>query len=466
MSLIEMTVTEVQEELARTEMRSRSLGAPILHETTPSAFLTAGLDIEESQYVIFLCIQYYADVLLRRKLSPLVKTTGNTSTAKQAAGVAEQRSVIQARLRVWEALRIVYMPGLLQYWQDIGEDPNRDVEAEEKALWLPSSLPASRRETICHVGLPDMELKLRAAQLADALNGVRHALRVKARMIQFKNKNICGQRSGTRSRAIIDGIHERAKSQAYRYRIAREARFSLEGEGEWCSVYRELKNDDVRSYQDPERAKAWAGRRGIEEDGIAVDDVGERDDGQDEMDIDLLPADRTPREGTGQTRRTLSWIWTTTVLPLDDNADPGDDILRTEWCRSRARANRATEEVNRLHEEMRRTLAFLKHQEQLWNRRKDARDVENIGLQEGLAAYAAKQAALQSKLGADFTRQWKEPLGTYMADSAGNNSSSGSDDDDDEDDDDDDDDGEGIYSNDVNEVDNGSVDIATGNALA
>lgn len=147
----------------------------------------------------------------------VVSSTTNSSTARQEAGIGEQRSVMQARLRTWEALRTVYMPGLVQYWQDIGEDPLREVEPEDKALWLPSALPTNRRLDICHHSLADMELILRTGQLADMLSSVRHTLCVKARMVQFKNRNIRGQRSGTRSRAIIDNVHDRVKSAAHRY---------------------------------------------------------------------------------------------------------------------------------------------------------------------------------------------------------------------------------------------------------
>ena len=424
-----MTVAEVQRELAENKTKRRGEGGVILHETSASAFLAAGLDIEHSQYVtlssgVIILTQYY-----REKLKGLIRSNGSTSTARQATGVSEQRSVLQARLRTWESLRLIYMPGLLQYWLDVQEDPRQEVQAEEVQLWLPSSLPASRRNGICHPGLLGMELKLRVAQLADSLNGIHHTLRVKARMVQFKNKNICGQRSGVRLRAIIDGVHNRCKADAARYRIAQEARMRLEGPGDWCHIYKELKNEDARSYQDPTRARPWGGRRGTEEDGTKVIDNVDDDA---VVDIDLFPAQREVRNGTGQTRRELSWIWVTTPLSLDDNADPGDDILRSEWCRSRARANRATEEVKRLHEEMRRTLAFLEHQEMLWMRRTDSRPSHSTSLCEELAAYALKQASVQRRLSEHFTKCWKEPLGTYNAnqilgdqDSGGHSSNTG-----------------------------------------
>jgi len=39
-------------------------GATILHETGPSAFLVAGLEIEELQYVFIELLQAYANVII------------------------------------------------------------------------------------------------------------------------------------------------------------------------------------------------------------------------------------------------------------------------------------------------------------------------------------------------------------------------------------------------------------------
>jgi len=74
-------------------------------------------------------------------------------------------------------------------------------------------------------------------------------------MIQFKNKNLRGQRAGTRSRAVIDRVHERARVAADKYRIARRAKLALSGTGDWEKTLRLLEDGDVRSYQDPDRLK-------------------------------------------------------------------------------------------------------------------------------------------------------------------------------------------------------------------
>lgn len=60
----------------------------------------------------------------------------------------------------------------------------------------------------------------------------------------------------------------------------------------------------------------------------------------------------TRREGTGQTQRTLLWIWLMMPIVVEDGMDKNNNILCSEWCRSQARAKRSQEEVLMLREEM------------------------------------------------------------------------------------------------------------------
>lgn len=98
-----------------------------------------------------------------------------------------------------------------------------------------------------------MEARLRNAQCLDALANLRCTLCLKTRMIQFKNKNVWGQREGTRSRALIDRVHQRALASVEKYRVAHEALLSISGPGSWEDTLQPLRNVDVRSYVDPER---------------------------------------------------------------------------------------------------------------------------------------------------------------------------------------------------------------------
>jgi hypothetical protein len=308
------------------------------------------------------------------------------------------------------------MPGLLQFLSDTSEDVQQlDIHPEEVKLWLPSSVPHNRLSQICVDGLPPIEERLRVAQMNDALTGIRHTLRVKSRMIQFKNANVRGQREGTRSRTIIDRIHEKARSFAIKYRVARVAKMLLSGPGDWEQIYRPLADSDIRSYTDPTRLRFGAGRRGTnedEEDGEAVieADIAKPSETVEEIELGEDDIERERWHGTGLTRRTLSWIWTTRPVNVEDGADDGDIVLRAEWCKSRARAARAEEEVILLREEMRRTLKFLEWRANWWRQRVSMRPMSDIVMREALRAFALDQAALQDRLAISFKELWQRPL--------------------------------------------------------
>lgn len=247
---------------------------------------------------------------------------------------------------------------------------------EDAVLWLPSRIPVYARRRVCREGLPKIEERLRDVQLTDSLETIRHILRVKTRMVSFKNKNYRGQKEGTCSRTIIDRIHDKALSVAEKYRAARVSKAKLAANSDWERIYLPLANGDIRGFQDPNKLKAREGRRGTREDdqleAIALAKDVEQSAHNREMrgdapaDFDLATEERTRRDGTGETRRTLSWIWTVEGVKNSAAGEPSDDILRAEWCKSRARANCATEEVLLLKEEMRRTLAFLNWRAGWW----------------------------------------------------------------------------------------------------
>jgi len=109
----------------------------------------------------------------------------------------------------------------------------------------------------------------------------------------------------------------------------------------------------------------------------------------------------------------LSWIW---LVERGDGKFEGggdgqsDDILRSEWAKSRARSNRATEEVRLLREEMRRLVEFLNWKARWWTERQTLRSVTSKALLEGITSYAIKQARVQRELGTLAQNLFKTPL--------------------------------------------------------
>lgn len=404
---ISLSEAQVQKELADEEETRLASGGAALHETSPSSFISMGLELEEAQ----------------RRIRQMTKERGEGATPRQGASITELRNVLRTRIRNWERLRAVYMPGVLQLQTEMERSSaptpgSASTSPEDADLFLPSQIPPLRREIVCAAGLHAIEERLRIAQCYDALDGIRHTLRVKSRMVIFKNKNIRGQRDGLRSRAVIDRVHQKARAYAAKYRSARKAVLALSGAGAWEASLQPLLDSDIRAYTDPDRIHKRTGRRGTVEEDEEAEGMGESrataptsadQRVADGSGIDLRPEVRGARDGTGETRRTLSWIWTTARNTADPDASD-NDILRSEWAKSRARAARATEEVVLLREEMRRVLAFLEWKANWWGLRKEARPVEDRALAEGLRAYAEEQAALQHLLCRSFRSIWKTPL--------------------------------------------------------
>ncbi|KDR83151.1 hypothetical protein GALMADRAFT_134646 [Galerina marginata CBS 339.88] len=435
---LELTEAQAKKELAEEEGRRLAAGGVALHATGPSAFLVMGLDIEDTQ----------------RRVRRLAKDQFNLTLTEKGT-LADQRNQLTVRIRAWERLQAIYMPGLLQYRTDlIARVPTAaDVSEypEDAELWLPSKVSVEYRAGVCIAGLPDAEERLRTAQCYDALENVRHILKIKSRMVHFKNKNVRGQRDGTRSRSVIDGVHERARAAAAKYRAARSAKMKLSGPGDWELVLQDLLDTDLRSYQDPSRLRVRQPRKGTLEDDqmeVVEDDVpdAEQEHLPDEPDTALYNEPRTRRDGTGETRRTLSWIWVTQSR-TPDAADETDDILRSEWAKSRARALRAKEEVLLIKEEMRRTLEYLKHQVASWTARSTPAPTDSKELAEGRAGFARCQASLQEALHEHFITLWRAPL-SVDDDNGGNNDGKADEDDNEGDDEELDEDSRGYEAND------------------
>jgi len=334
--------------------------------------------------------------------------------ARQEGTLTEQHNILRSRIRAWEQLALVYMPGLLQHRADLAALPipvgtSGSSNPEDTDLWLPSHVAPNSRAVVCQDGLANMEDQLRTAQCQDALDTVRNILKIKTRMIAFKNRNVRGQRQGTRSRAVIDRVHERARVAAGKYRAARAAKMNLVGPGKWEEALKVLMDGDIRGYQDANRLKPQQPRRGIAEDGVVEPAPTLNADTEPEGLDDLLFAEaHTWRDGTGETRCILSWIWL--VAGGETGEHTSDEILQVEWAKSRACAQRATEEVYKLKEEMQQVLETLKWEESDWKSRAGLRLGIKSDLAEGAKALSLMQALLKNDLANHFRFLWKSPL--------------------------------------------------------
>ncbi|KAL0575102.1 hypothetical protein V5O48_006852 [Marasmius crinis-equi] len=377
---------EALKEIALEEEIRIKKGAVRFHKMSPGNFIKASLDLGDRQ----------------ERLRVLIAERKRDPTVRQETKISDEQSSIRRQIKTLETVRAIYMPGLLQHLDDVDEGENiDDGQAEDIRIWLPSSFEHGDVDRVCVEGLADIEAQLQKGRARDALDG---------------------NRDSGRSNATIQGVSSRAKEYAEKYRACREAYYTLSSNDNMSSPEAELpelKPGDVRSYKDPGEIKVGPGRRGIDEWGEEGNETGEgplasggepllplnttvtgprivrRGDG-----VDLIPLNTQEwafrsTYGTGETRKSLSWIWTHRGLNLnlEDGADDNNELLRAEWCRSRARARRAEEEVRLVGELEDRRIVDT---------------VEEKGIAEGRMAYAVEQAGIQRDLQDKFEALWAD----------------------------------------------------------
>ena len=142
--------------------------------------------------------------MFRVRICLQAKKSGTSSTLRKDGNLTEQRNLLCSHLRGWEQLVPIYIPSVLQYHIDGGASTSPSSSSasghpEDAEIWLPSRIPAPHCDAICMSGLPDIEARLREAQAYDALDKIHNMLKVKSRMIDFKNRNIRGQQEGLKS---------------------------------------------------------------------------------------------------------------------------------------------------------------------------------------------------------------------------------------------------------------------------
>ncbi|KAJ7023305.1 hypothetical protein C8F04DRAFT_1271494 [Mycena alexandri] len=355
---------DVRLECAEEEAAEQRAGIPAIHNVSPSAFILAGLDLEEQQRQIKI------EVLTRKG-----------QTTKQSAELVEKRTKLSRYIARFRTLQIAYTPAALQALADRAEPaPDMEEEAarvENVPLFLPSALTEEHRATGCNHGVVGIETCLRDAQCCSALDEIYNLLHVKSRFRTYKGGNVRHQGATMRARGLMDRNDQKLRSYAEKYVAAWEAKRRLVGEANvgWRRLnpmkdLRCMESEDdaaIRSRRKVRGKKRTTGAPATEEERREGVQEGQR----------------------GKGRRTVSWIW----MGID-SASPGTSEtiltgLRAEWAKAWARTRQWTEEVKLLKEEM--------------------RDVEEFsgGHAEGARAYASRQAVLMESITDRFELMWE-----------------------------------------------------------
>ena len=308
----------------------------------------------------------------RRNL--LCKSKISKSTAELAI-LQEKRNVLAHRITNWQKIQDIYMPMITPLRPEkettIGESEPSQIEAERIKLFLPSTCLPHIEDPDKVKSLVAKEGQLRLGQAYDALDCIKRLRRILASISIFKHQNVSGTggRANTRIRSLYDKFQGRIQLAAHRYRAAYSALHILDPEGSWHSQLRVLDDSDIRG-------------------------PGKSDD-----------------ELQGEGRRELSWIW----LVGSDKSLQSDDkeaieAMRVEWGKTRARAQRWSEEVQLLREEMRRVLEYFKWKAAWWRSKKNAQLTVGPAISNGLQAYAEKQAVILERLGQVCAQKWSAVL--------------------------------------------------------
>ncbi|KAJ7081907.1 hypothetical protein C8R43DRAFT_909756 [Mycena crocata] len=262
-----------------------------------------------------------ADDECRQRIKAEIKGT-TLVTADRASQIQELRISFLKKLRTFERLQGVYMPGvaLLKEAAEAARDPDVAApKAEDIKLWLPSELKLGERRAACRRGLADVEAKLRKGQCADALDTLRSRLHAQSHLTTWRNSNSVGQRAATRSATLIGRVGDRISRAATKYRRAREALIVLKG-AEHAPQFKELRPADINVNQQ------------------------EEDDARARRKLARLGSSRRARNEPSNKPKAFSWIWTAGTVPGEE-CQMLHDSIRVEWSKALARRDRWVEEV-------------------------------------------------------------------------------------------------------------------------
>ncbi|KAJ7926723.1 hypothetical protein B0H13DRAFT_2313220 [Mycena leptocephala] len=347
------TEAEVRLAVRKDEDALNTAGKTPLHGRSATAFLTAGIQIEDAQ---------------RRIITELKGTV--LVAADRENKIQEWRHALLVKLTKFRNLQAIYMPGAAAAIAEAEQARDTDAsppKPEHVQLFMPSDLAAlglTDALAACVPGLVDMEAKLRIGQCDNSLVSLRSRLHAKRFLIGFRG--------------------ERVEGYAKRYRKGYGALRALKGE-ETHPHLRELKPEDVRLDGDNEESDVAARKK------LSMIGSGK--------------GARAPRNAPGTSRRIMSWIWTAPGA-LDQEEERLHDSIRVEWARAWARKLRWTEEVMLLREEMRRVLRYLAWQTGWWRAQQTLRTDWSAAVAAGAHAYASKQAAWHERLAGYLRTKW------------------------------------------------------------
>ncbi|KAG2029310.1 hypothetical protein BDR03DRAFT_881153 [Suillus americanus] len=351
-----MSLTAVRLRLSQKEAEDLEHGLNYsLHtEVSPSVLVSSGIEIEDDQ----------------RRLEREYAALGAHATDLQLTKLQERSNALQRKIEQWCKVQVLYMPTVVRVRASdtASTVSSREEKPYEVKLWLPSQLKRASNE-FCEERLCRYEWELRQAQAFDALDDLCRHLRLRSHLFKFKDNQLHGQRANTRAAGVLAKVD-----------------LSIKTDAEWY-------------------CRAWTAL-------VILGDILQEHSWQDDL-LKLEPEHvrgmSDGHVGQSEGNRTLSWIWKACGVTTGDRE--GETVLaealRVEWCKSRARSHRWTEEVELLQEEMRRVCTFFDWHAAWWMDQANRRTGLDAAELEGLAAYARRQAVLRIMMRDNCLRKWR-----------------------------------------------------------
>ncbi|KAJ7058422.1 hypothetical protein C8F01DRAFT_1303976 [Mycena amicta] len=354
------TESKIRVQLQQEEREQNIDGRASIAGSSATAFLSAGIQIQDTQY---------------RIKEQLAETTLLTA---------------DRQIKIQESRDAVYMPGAAAAMST--HDAQRDNEApppavEDIMLWMPSDMPPGPNGFHgCLPELPVLEEKLRVSQCENSLSQLRFTLHGKRWLIAYRNANVVGQVQSTRAAKLLSNVTARGLRLAERYRRGFTALCGL-GSIHKHERLLELKADDIRLEVDHDQSDLDASKK------LAI--VGGRGNARPIRNM----------RNVGSSRRVMSWIWTAPGA-FDNEEQQLHETMRVEWARAFARKSRWSEEVKLLEEEMRRVLRYLSWEADWWRSQASQRQGIDAALSGALLAYASQRASQSECIMMHFRIKW------------------------------------------------------------
>ncbi|KAJ7805513.1 hypothetical protein B0H14DRAFT_2382757, partial [Mycena olivaceomarginata] len=379
----------VRLECVTEEAAEQERGVVPINSVSPSAFIIAGLELEEQQ----------------RRIKIAVASLTLEASSKHSADVVEKHTKLAQYVARFHKLQAVYMPGALQALADrpIPAGESGGTLAENVPLFLPSALSVEVQEFRCNKKVKEFELQFRDAQCQSALDGIHNYLHIKSRFRTYKGGQVRHQGATTRAWGLMNRNDEKMRMEGEKYIAVWEAKRALVGEAkvEWNRLdpkkdLRCMDEEEDRAVVSERKRRGRKRRKG---------DTAMEEDGRDSM-----QEGQRQKDLTGEGRRTLSWVWMGVDMSSGGTSEAVLQGLHVEWCKAWARTRHWTEEVRLLKEEMRCRPIALRHKARWWLEHRAPTGFEGRHA-EGAAAYATRQAAIYNDLADAFDKLWAPLLG-------------------------------------------------------